>query len=118
VGDFARQMHELVNSQEAVDMQRIVLAEAPTNPELANAFWNGGPRQTREMLARYFALPEVRAQLRAGLPFDALPSYLMACIVGEQMMRFMRPEEALLEKDARQEFEGRLELFFRSVLPA
>jgi TetR/AcrR family transcriptional repressor of mexJK operon len=117
VGDFARRMHDLVNSQEAIDMQRVVLAEAPTNPELAEAFWNGGPRQTREMLARYFALPEVRAQLRPDLPLKALPSYLMACICGEQIMRFMRPEEKLSDTDVRQELEDRLELFFRSVLP-
>jgi TetR/AcrR family transcriptional repressor of mexJK operon len=118
VGDFARQMHELINSQEAVDMQRIVLAEAPTNPELAEAFWNGGPRQTREMLARYFARPEVRAQLRPDVPLEVLPSHLMANICGEQMMRFLRPEEKLSLEQARVELDQRMELFFRSVLPS
>jgi len=117
VGDFARQMHELVNSQEAIDLQRIVLAEAPSNPELAQTFWNGGPRQTREMLARYFSRPEVRAQLRPDVPFEVLAGHLMACIVGEQMMRFLRPAERLPAEAARQELEGRLELFFRSILP-
>jgi TetR/AcrR family transcriptional repressor of mexJK operon len=118
VGEFARQMHELISSQEAVDMQRIVLAEAPTNPELAEAFWNGGPRQTRDMLARFFARPDIRAQLRPDVPFEVLPSYLMACIAGEQLMRFMRPDEKLSPEEARRELDGRLALFYRSVLPS
>ena len=116
IGEFAHQMHELVNSQEAVDMQRIVLAEAPANPELAQAFWNGGPRQTREMLARYFMRPDVRAQLRPEVPLDILPGHLMACILGEQMMRFMRPDAPLPPDEARRELECRIELFFVSVL--
>jgi TetR/AcrR family transcriptional repressor of mexJK operon len=117
VTGFARQMHELINSQEAVDMQRIVLAEAPTNPELAEAFWNGGPRQTREMLARYFARPDVRAQMRPDVPGHLLPTHLMALICGEQMMRFMRPAEHWSAEASREELELRLELFYRSVLP-
>lgn len=115
VGDFACQMHGLITSDEAIEMQRVVMAEAPTNPELADAFWSGGPRQTREMLARFFARPEIRAQLRPDVPFDLLPSFLMTCIAGEQLMglmcpRLKTPEEAL------HELEGRLDLFFRSVL--
>jgi len=115
VGDFAHQMHGLLTSDEAIEMQRVVLAEAPTNPELADAFWNGGPRQTREMLARFFARPEVRAQMRPDVPLDLLPSFLMTCIAGEQMLGLMcrrtrTPEEAL------HELEGRIDLFCRSVL--
>ncbi|MDN4055727.1 TetR/AcrR family transcriptional regulator [Massilia sp. YIM B02763] len=116
VGDFARQMHELINSQEAVEMQRIVLAEASTNPELAEAFWNGGPHQTRDMLARYLARPSVRAQLRPDLPFDLLPAHMMAVICGEQMKRFLGQEVAISPEVALAELEQRMELFYRSVL--
>lgn len=116
VGDFARQMHDLVNSQEAIDLQRIVMAEAPTNPELAEAFWNGGPRQTREMLARYFARPDVRAQMRPDVPLELLPSFLMATIIGEQMVCFLRRQSKMAPEAARDELERRMELFYRSVL--
>lgn len=117
VDDFARQMHELLTSQEAVDMQRIVLAEAPTNPELAEAFWNGGPRQTREMLARFFERPDIRAQMRADVPLDLLPGHLMACIGGDQLCRFVFPDEKPTPEEARRELERRLALFYRSILP-
>ncbi|RYF04490.1 MAG: TetR/AcrR family transcriptional regulator [Oxalobacteraceae bacterium] len=115
VGDFAHQMHELLVSDEAVEMQRVVLAEAPTNPELADAFWNGGPRQTREMLARFFARPEIRAQMRRDVPLDLLPGFLMACICGEQL-RTLIYQRSRTPDDALHELEGRLELFYHSVL--
>ena len=117
VDDFARQMHELLTSQEAIDMQRIVLAEAPANPELAEAFWNGGPRQTREMLARFFERPDIQAQMRADVPLDLLPGHLMACIGGDQLCRFVFPEQKPTTEQAHRELERRLELFYRSVLP-
>lgn len=116
VDDFARNMYELLTSQEAIDMQRIVLAEAPTNPELAEAFWNGGPRQTREMLARFFARPDIRAQLHPDVPLDLLPGHLMGCIAGDQLCRFVFPTEKLSAEVALRELERRLALFYRAVL--
>jgi TetR/AcrR family transcriptional regulator, mexJK operon transcriptional repressor len=118
VDDFARQMHELINSPEAVSMQRVVLAEAASNPAVVDAFWNGGPLKTRQMLARFFARPDIRAQLHPDVDLDLLPSFLMTCITGEQITCFMRPQRPQTPEQARRDMEGRLKLFYRSVLPA
>lgn len=116
VDEFARNMYELLTSQEAIDMQRIVLAEAPTAPELAEAFWNGGPRQTREMLGRFFARPDIRAQLRPEVALDLLPGHLMGCIAGDQLCRFVFPSEQIAPEQALRELDRRLEFFYRGVL--
>ena len=116
VADFARQLFELKNSQEAIDMQRVVMAEAPTNPELAEAFWNGGPRQTREMLGRYFARPDIRAQLREDVPLDLLPEYLMSGISGDQLCRFVLAKQSRKPEEIERELEQRLDLFYHAVL--
>jgi TetR/AcrR family transcriptional repressor of mexJK operon len=116
VDEFSRNMYELLTSQEAVDMQRIVLAEAPTNPELAEAFWNGGPRQTREMLARFFARPDIRVQLRPDIALDLLPGHLMSCIAGDQLCRFVFPAEPLTPEEGLRDLDRRLDLFYRAVL--
>jgi AcrR family transcriptional regulator len=116
VADFARQLLELKNSQEAIDMQRVVMAEAPTNPELAEAFWNGGPRQTREMLGRFFARPDIRAQLRADVPLDLLPEYLMSGISGDQLCRFVLAKQSRKPEEIERELEQRLDLFYHAVL--
>jgi TetR/AcrR family transcriptional repressor of mexJK operon len=118
VDDFARNMYELLTSEEAIEMQRVVMAEAPTNPELAEAFWNGGPRLTREMLASFFARPDIQAQMRPDVPVDLLPGHLMACIHGDQLCRFVFPQQKSTRKEALSELDRRLALFYRSVLPA
>ena len=118
VDDFAHQMYALITSREAIDLQRIVLAEAPTNPELAEAFWNNGPGMTREMLARFFARPDIRAQMRPDVPVDLLPCHLMSTITGELAMNLMRPHRVVDTAKAKRDLEGRLELFFHSILPA
>jgi TetR/AcrR family transcriptional repressor of mexJK operon len=115
--DFAHQMYALVTSQEAIDLQRIVLAEAPTNPELAEAFWNGGPRKTREMLACFFARPDIQAQMRPGVRLDLLPCHLMTTITGEMLMNLMRPHMVIDPDKAKRDLEGRLDLFYHSILP-
>ena len=117
VDDFAHQMYALITSQEAIDLQRIVLAEAPKNPELAEAFWNGGPLKTREMLGRFFARPDIRAQMRPDVPLDLLPCHLMATITGEMIMNLMRPHRLVDPDKAQRDLEGRLELFYHSILP-
>lgn len=118
VGDFARQMVAMKNSPEGIELQRVVMSEAPTNPELAEAYWNGGPGRTREMLGRYFARPDIRAQLRADAPLDLLPSYLMVCIFGDQIVCFMPQYRPQSREEAFHELERRLDLFYRGVLAA
>ena len=115
--DFAHQMYALITSQEAIDLQRIVLAEAPTNPELAEAFWTGGPLKTREMLARFFDRPDIRAQMRPDVPVDLLPCHLMATITGEFLVNLMRPPRTVDPDKAMRDLEGRLDLFYHSILP-
>lgn len=114
--DFALVLHKLCWDPDAVAMRRVVIAESNSNPELAQTFYDAGPRPTREMLRRYFARPDVRAQLRDDLPFDLLDSYLIGCINGDPMERFMlqsgEPDEALAQRQLAQ----RMELFYRSVL--
>jgi AcrR family transcriptional regulator len=116
VADFARQLFELKASQEAIEMQRVVMAEAPTNPELAEAFWNGGPRETREMLGRFFVRPDIRAQLRADVPLDLLPEYLMSGISGDQLCRFVLAKQSRKPEEIERELEHRLVLFYHAVL--
>jgi AcrR family transcriptional regulator len=117
VDDFATQFHGMVNSPEAVELQRIVLAEARTDPQLAEVFWNGGPRQTREMLLRFFERPDIRAQLRPDVPLDLLPGFLLTCIMGDFTTCFMVANlRGTIEQD-RSDMLRRLELFYRSVLP-
>jgi TetR/AcrR family transcriptional repressor of mexJK operon len=116
VDDFARHLLELLWSPDVIAMQRVVIAEASSSLELTQAFNEAGPKPTRDMLERFFARPEIRAQLRDDLPFDILPMYLLNSIAGDPMARFLfarpGPDEMM------RSLEQRLSLFYRSVLRA
>ncbi|MBQ5947163.1 TetR/AcrR family transcriptional regulator [Massilia sp. ST3] len=114
--DFARVFYALLCESDAVALQRVVIAESGSNPELADTFYEAGPRMTREMLDRFFARADVRAQLREDLPFDQLPPYLISCINGDPLGRFLFPDQEPCGEEAERLLAQRMELFYRSVL--
>jgi len=116
IDEFAGYFYDMLCEPDAMTLQRVVMAEAGSNPELAEAFYEAGPRMTREMLERYFARPDIRAQLRPGLPLAQLPSYLIACINGDPVVRYLFPEREPDHDEARRLLSERLELFYRSIL--
>jgi len=116
VDDFARHFLDMLCAPEAISIQRVVYAEAPQNPELARTFFDAGPRLTREMLERFFARPDIRAQLYEDLPFDQLPGYLLNCIAGDQLTRFLFPEPQMARAEMVRQLDARLALFYRGVL--
>ncbi|MDQ1830662.1 TetR/AcrR family transcriptional regulator [Massilia scottii] len=118
VAAFSLQFYDMINAPEALSMQRMVMAEAGTNPELSESFYEAGPRQTRDMLARFFARPDIRAQLRDDLPLDLVPSFLLNCIQGDLFGRFLFQPVARPREEMVQALEQRLDLFYRSILRA
>lgn len=116
VDDFAHQFFDLLCNEQALAMQRVVIAEAPGNPELADTFYDSGPRLTREMLERFFARPDVRAQLRTDLPFGDLPGFLTSWISGDPVGRLVLPHAQPAREEAHRLLAERLEMFYRAVL--
>lgn len=116
VGDFAHQFFDLLSKEQLIAMQRVVIAEAPGNPELADTFYGAGPRLTREMIDRFFARADVRAQLRDDLPFGQLASFLTSTIAGDSVQRFVFPAAQPAPQEAHRLLDERLDLFFHAVL--
>ncbi|QOL51617.1 TetR/AcrR family transcriptional regulator [Massilia litorea] len=116
VDDFARQFFDLLCQDQLIAMQRVVIAEAADNPELAHTFFDTGPRMTREMLERFFARADIRAQLREDLPFEQLPAFLTSWISGDAMQRFVFPHDQPSHAEAHRLLAQRLEMFYRAVL--
>ncbi len=115
IGEFAGYFYDMLCESDAMSLQRVVIAEAGSSPELAEAFYEAGPRATREMLERYFNRPDVRAQLRPDVPVALLPAHLIACINGDPVVRFLFPDQEPIRAEARRLLSERLELFYRSI---
>ena len=116
IDEFARYFYDMLCEPDAMSLQRVVISEAGSNPELAEAFYEAGPRMTRDMLDRYFARPDIRAQLRPDVPVTLLSAHLIACINGDPVVRFLFPEREPARDEGRRLLAERLDLFYRSIL--
>jgi AcrR family transcriptional regulator len=116
VGEFAAHFLELVSMPEALSLTRMVIADAPDNVELAQTFFDAGPKQTRAMLLRLFSRPEIRAQLRDDLDMEFLPVHLLNCIKGDPYAGLLFEQEPVPRAQLQRELDQRLDLFYHSVL--
>ncbi|WP_342117865.1 TetR/AcrR family transcriptional regulator [Pseudoduganella sp. OTU4001] len=113
--EFGLRFHSMVSTPAATALYQIVVAEAHANPDLAEAFWDAGPRQTREQLARYFARPEISAQFETDAPPDRLAIYFTNCLMGDQLRRFLFESRCGVATTP-QEIEQGIDLFLRGVM--
>jgi TetR/AcrR family transcriptional repressor of mexJK operon len=116
VSDFAAHFLDLVTMPEALSMARMVIADAPGNEELAQTFFDAGPKQTRDMLMRFFTRADIRAQLRDDVNLDLLPVHLLNCVSGDQYSKLLFGPVPAPRAQVLRELEERLDLFYRSVL--
>jgi AcrR family transcriptional regulator len=116
VSDFAAHFLDLVSMPAALSMTRMVIADAPANVELAQTFFDAGPKQTREMLMRFFSRPDIRAQLRDDVALEFLPVHLLNCISGDHYSKLLFGTADVSRAQELRELEQRLDLFYRSVL--
>jgi AcrR family transcriptional regulator len=116
IDEFGEHFFDMITAPEALAVQRMVIAETKTNPEVGTSFFEAGPRQTREMLGHYFARPEIRAQMRDDVDLELLPSFLIQCVMGDPFSRFLFDPAAQPRDEMLRLLHKRLALFYRSVL--
>ncbi len=117
--DFSLRFLELLSQPKSNQLYRMVLGESRTSPELAEAFYEAGPKQTRKELARYFDRPDIRARLRSDFSSDVLAFHLLNCVLGDGMCSLLFPQESALTPEVRQaRVQQGLKLFLHGVQQA
>ena len=117
LSDFGMRFLSLVTAPASLSLQRMVIAEAKTNPELARTFFDTGPAQTREVLTRFFARADIRAQLRENLSLDLLPIHLIGTILGDIFTLYLLEQNhTKSDEEIRASLDQRLSLFYHAVL--
>lgn len=114
--DFAARLYRLLTSPDAVGLQRMLAAEAMSNPELIDTFFAMGPEVSRNALAQFFQRPEVRGQLREDLPFEQLPVLFINTVLGDQLSRVLRDKQEGTPEECALALKRRMAMFYRSVL--
>ena len=112
LGELAHELHTLINLPETVALNRVVVAEAGENPELAETFYKGGPGITMQALKSYFSRPDIRAQMREDLPFEQLPAYFATCVIGDSIARML----SRARDTSGAALDARLDMFLRGIL--
>ena len=117
LSDFGIRFLTLVTAPASLSLQRMVIAEAKTSPELARTFFDTGPAQTREVLTRFFARADIRAQLRENLSLELLPIHLISTILGDVFTLYLLEQNhTTSEHEIRTALDQRLSLFYYAVL--
>lgn len=119
LGEFGMLFLKLVTMPAAVRLNRMIVAEAASHPELAETFHKVGPGRTRETLIQFFSRPEIAAQFRAELTAEQIAMHLLNCLLDDQMSRLLFPP--LTQPDTahlRKLLDHRLDLFLRATLRA
>lgn len=116
VAGFAERFLDLMASPDVIAMQRIVMAEAADNPELAETFYEHGPRRTNDMLAEFFARPDVHALLRENVTPVQAAKHLIVCVKGDQLRCFLFARPVETRAETLEKMHQRLDLFYHGVL--
>lgn len=109
--EFGQRFMELVNNPSVIALHRMVIAEAQANPELATAFFDVGPQQTRDILVRFFGRPEIRAQLRGDMGLESLAVHLINCVMGDMLKRYLYVMPPRSAEELRRQVQEGVDLF-------
>lgn len=116
IAALSEQFLDMITAPDALEVQRMVIAEARTDPEVAQSFFDAGPRQTRDILYNFFARPDIRAQLRDDVALEQLPVFLTNVIMGDAFSRLLFDPQAQPREQVIAALHQRLDMFYRSVL--
>ncbi|NRR31672.1 TetR/AcrR family transcriptional regulator [Oxalobacteraceae bacterium] len=90
LGEICLRYLNLVNSDRALAILRMVIAEAGQSPELGQAFYDAGPGAMRAHLTAMFSHPALRSRFRPELPPALLTGLLLACLLDDPTLRLLR----------------------------
>lgn len=117
LSDFSLRFLELISMPAFSSLHRMVVAEARTSPELAQTFFEAGPKQTRQLLARFFSRPDIAAQLQPGISHEELAIHMINCLCGDNIMRMLfEPDHQPTREELQARVKRGLDLFLRGVL--
>jgi TetR/AcrR family transcriptional regulator, mexJK operon transcriptional repressor len=80
---------ELIVSEDARGVHRVVIAECMEFPELGELFWERGPGKTRAMLANYLRAQQKLGNIQCGDPEQAVEVFLGLLVSGASLRAWL-----------------------------
>jgi len=111
---FVKQLAEMLYTDEAIKLVRVLHAEAARFPELADIFDRAGPQRAHALLAAYFEQKISKGLLRRVDPFTAA-DHLIHMALGEAFRRVLLGlSSAPSRKDVESRIKTALKVFMRA----
>lgn len=82
---FAQAFFQLIMSEDALRMYRMMAAEAGQNPKLTRLFYQTGPMQVKEMLDRLLTRLQAERALKPGVMPQEARECLLALLAGSEL---------------------------------
>jgi len=111
---FVKQLAEMLYTDEAIKLVRVLHAEAARFPELADIFDRAGPQRAHALLAAYFEQKISNGLLRRVDPFTAA-DHLIHMALGEAFRRVLL---GLSSAPSRKDVESRIKIALKAFLRA
>ena len=111
---FVKQLAEMLYTDEAIKLVRVLHAEAARFPELADIFDRAGPQRAHALLAAYFEQKISKGLLRRVDPFTAA-DHLIHMALGEAFRRVLL---GLPSAPSRKDVESRIKIALKAFLRA
>jgi TetR/AcrR family transcriptional regulator, mexJK operon transcriptional repressor len=80
---------ELILSEDARGVHRVVIAECMEFPELGEIFWERGPGRTRAMLANYLRAQQKLGNIQCGDPEQAVEIFIGLLVSGASLRAWL-----------------------------
>lgn len=115
--DVGAGLLEMILSDDALGLHRLMIAEAAQTPELRESFMALAPNRGRAALAAYFT-EEVAAGRLVVKDCDLAATQFLGLVKGDILMRRLLGEDVRLDADARAAIVANaVGLFLRGILP-
>ncbi|MEZ5436835.1 MAG: TetR/AcrR family transcriptional regulator [Lysobacteraceae bacterium] len=114
---IARSFHGLATSPESIELFRVMAAQAQTNPEMAQRFYEAGPRRTLTEMEAVFRDAMARGQLEMEDP-QRSAGHFFCLLKGEMhMRRLIGCCQTIDQKECDDHIDSVVRLFLRAYLP-
>jgi len=114
---IARGFHGLVTSPEAIELFRVMAAQAQSNPEMAQRFYEAGPKRALAEMEAVFRDAVDKGQLEMDDPRRSA-GHFFCLLKGEMhMQRLIGCCEALEARECEAHVDSVVRLFLRAYLP-
>ena len=114
---IARSFHTLVNSQESIEMHRLMINAGPTNPGLSQLFYDAGPQRVLAQMEALLADAAKRGLLRIDNPEQAADQFfclIKGCAHFRLLIGIAPPLDA---QSAERHVRNTVEFFLRAYQP-